>query len=87
VLWSLNLLLQRPSSDWVSFAAHNIVGSVALSWVAGITYMLTVTLSVLQLREVRRCGDNIVLLVLSRSMRIMLCAVSIDITSTPLLMC
>ena len=46
---SSNNLLQ---SRWVDFIATNIVGSIALTWVLGITYMLTVTLSVLQLREV-----------------------------------
>jgi E3 ubiquitin-protein ligase MARCH6 len=52
VLSCINLLLKIPTAEWVHFSASNVVGSVALSWVAGITYMLTVTLSVLQLREV-----------------------------------
>jgi hypothetical protein len=52
VLSSLNVLLQQPKDTWVDFIATNVVGSVALTWVTGITYMLTVTLSVLQLREV-----------------------------------
>lgn len=52
VLSSTNVLLQLPKDDWVTFIATNIVGSIALTWVLGITYMLTVTLSVLQLREV-----------------------------------
>ena len=52
VMSTSNVLLQLPQSRWVDFVATNIVGSIALTWVLGITYMLTVTLSVLQLREV-----------------------------------
>jgi E3 ubiquitin-protein ligase MARCH6 len=52
VLSSTNVLLQLPRDVWITFIASNIVGSIALTWVLGITYMLTVTLSVLQLREV-----------------------------------
>ena len=48
----MNVLLQLPRDEWVAFIATKIVGSIALTWVLGITYMLTVTLSVLQLREV-----------------------------------
>lgn len=52
VLSSTNVLLKLPHDVWVTFIATNIVGSIALTWVLGITYMLIVTLSVLQLREV-----------------------------------
>ena len=52
VLSSMNVLLRLPREEWVDFIATKIVGSIALTWVLGITYMLTVTLSVLQLREV-----------------------------------
>ena len=48
----MNVLLRLPREEWVDFIATKIVGSIALTWVLGITYMLTVTLSVLQLREV-----------------------------------
>lgn len=34
------------------FASQNLVGALLLHWVAGITFMLFVTVSVLQLREV-----------------------------------
>lgn len=38
--------------DWASFLAINAVGTYGLAWVAGITFMLSMTISVLQLREV-----------------------------------
>ena len=56
VLSSSNVLLVIPREEWVTFIATNIVGSIALTWVLGITYMLTVTLFVLQLREVLHPG-------------------------------
>ena len=56
VLSSANVLLVIPREEWVTFIATNIVGSIALTWVLGITYMLTVTLFVLQLREVLHPG-------------------------------
>jgi hypothetical protein len=40
------------SSDRIHFTAKNLVGSLLLHWVLGITFMLFVTVSVLQLREV-----------------------------------
>lgn len=44
--------LEFDDCSWVEFAANNIVGFLALSWAVGISFMLTVTLTVLQLREV-----------------------------------
>jgi len=38
--------------DRIAFTAQNLVGSLLLHWVLGITFMLFVTVSVLQLREV-----------------------------------
>lgn len=38
--------------DWAALAATNAVGFYAVVWVAGITFMLTMTISVLQMREV-----------------------------------
>lgn len=38
--------------DRIRFAAGNLVGALLLHWVAGISFMLFVTVSVLQLREV-----------------------------------
>jgi len=40
------------NEDRVRFAADNLVGALLLHWVAGISFMLFVTVSVLQLREV-----------------------------------
>jgi hypothetical protein len=52
ILWCANIFLAYPTSDWVSFVASNVTGAGSLAWVAGISYMVTTTLSVLQLREV-----------------------------------
>ena len=52
ILYVANLLLQKTLDEWLAFAQSNIVGSCAMAWAIGISYMLTVTLSVLQLREV-----------------------------------
>jgi len=37
---------------WISFITRNALGAYALAWVCGITFMLSMTISVLQLREV-----------------------------------
>lgn len=47
-----HVLLPFKWSEWVSFFAQNCVSACSLAWVAGITFMLTMTISVLQLREV-----------------------------------
>lgn len=45
-------ILSYSRDQWVEFLTFNAVGAYALAWVAGITFMLSVTISVLQLREV-----------------------------------
>lgn len=45
-------ILGPGHQDRVLFASENLVGALLLHWVAGITFMLLVTVSVLQLREV-----------------------------------
>ncbi len=45
-------LFDKKWSDRIDFAGSDIVGSIFLHWVIGITFMLLVTVSVLQLREV-----------------------------------
>ncbi|CAM9135500.1 unnamed protein product [Chrysoparadoxa australica] len=39
-------------ADRIAFMSHNLIGCMLFHWVMGITYMLFVTVSVLQLREV-----------------------------------
>ena len=48
----LNSLVEYSTAEWVAFSVSNVVGLLSLAWVLGISYMLVVTLSVLQLREV-----------------------------------
>ena len=45
-------LFEETWSDRIEFAGDDLFGSVLLHWVVGITFMLLVTVSVLQLREV-----------------------------------
>lgn len=45
-------LFTASAAERVHFTAQNLVGSLLLHWVLGITFMLFVTVSVLQLREV-----------------------------------
>jgi E3 ubiquitin-protein ligase MARCH6 len=45
-------LFEKNWSDRVDYAGSDIVGSIFLHWVIGITFMLLVTVSVLQMREV-----------------------------------
>ena len=52
LLYSFNLFFQYNKDMWVEFVTSKLVGAISLSWIIGISYMLTVTLSVLQLREV-----------------------------------
>eukprot|EP01038_Epipyxis_sp_PR26KG_P004296 gene4296-6091_t len=47
-----NTILHSTIENWASFLSSNIVGCLSLAWVSGITFMLTMTISVLQLREV-----------------------------------
>ena len=50
--WSLLELLQSTLEDWIVYAATDIFAFTLLHWVGGISFMLLVTMSVLQLREV-----------------------------------
>ena len=52
ILLGYNYLAHFSQDQWSQFAAGNFVGVFALTWVLGIFYLLTITLSVLQLREV-----------------------------------
>ena len=52
ILYCCNMILAYRGDMWAFFAASNITGAVALAWVFGISYMVTTTLSVLQLREI-----------------------------------
>jgi len=45
-------LFQATVSERITFLRENLVGSLLLHWVIGITFMLIVTVSILQLREV-----------------------------------
>lgn len=45
-------LFNRTLDDRIAFAGEDLFGSLFLHWVTGITFMLLVTVSVLQLREV-----------------------------------
>jgi hypothetical protein len=47
------LVLPYSADQWAAFIAQHSLGAFALAWVAGITFMLTMTITVLQLREVR----------------------------------
>lgn len=47
-----NSLFHLSASDYGHFMGRNAVGGIALIWVSGISFMLVVTLSMLQLREV-----------------------------------
>lgn len=46
------MVFGTSAKDRIRFTAQNLVGSLLLHWVLGITFMLFVTVSVLQLREV-----------------------------------
>lgn len=52
ILACLNGFIEYPQGTWIEFVASNLVGFLALAWAMGISFMLTVTLTVLQLREV-----------------------------------
>ncbi len=45
-------ILQESVSSRITFAGGDFFGAISIHWVAGITFMLIVTVSVLQLREV-----------------------------------
>eukprot|EP01036_Dinobryon_divergens_P022078 gene22078-30313_t len=52
LLYCADVLFQFSPVDWANFLAVNCIGAYALAWVTGITFMLIMTISVLQLREV-----------------------------------
>jgi len=47
-----HVLLPYTAVQWARFIALHCLGAFAVAWVTGITFMLTMTISVLQLREV-----------------------------------
>lgn len=47
-----NFVMDYKANHWITFGIRNCVGLYALAWVCGITFMLSMTISVLQLREV-----------------------------------
>lgn len=53
ILTCFNVILQYKSEAITVYLAENLVGCLTLAWTIGISYMLIITLSVLQLREVR----------------------------------
>lgn len=53
IIYAFNRTIHHYSMDtWTNFASVNLIGCLTLSWTLGITYMLLITLSVLQLREI-----------------------------------
>ena len=52
VLAVVNLRTQYSLEQMLTFIANDVVSFLYLSWASGISYMLTLTLTVLQLREV-----------------------------------
>ena len=50
--WATLSLFEKTWSDRIEYAGSDLFGSTFLHWVTGITFMLLVTVSVLQLREV-----------------------------------
>jgi E3 ubiquitin-protein ligase MARCH6 len=50
--WSTMAMIGMSTGDQVGYAGRDIFSFILLHWVAGITFMLLVTVSVLQLREV-----------------------------------
>lgn len=45
-------VLEYSTEQWGAFVATHCLGAFAVAWVSGITFMLVMTISVLQLREV-----------------------------------
>ena len=52
VLMVMNVRTQYSDEEIINFIANDVVSFLYLSWASGISFMLTVTLTVLQLREV-----------------------------------
>eukprot|EP01035_Chromulina_nebulosa_P019222 gene19222-25073_t len=48
----MTIFKHKSADEIIMNLAKNLVGSLTLSWTVGITYMLIITLSVLQLREI-----------------------------------
>ena len=55
ICYMYNLLAQHSLDQWLYFIASDVNGSFALCWSVGISYMLTVTLSVLQVNLLLLC--------------------------------
>lgn len=51
-LFSANVLFEFTQTEFITFMVDNTVGCISVAWVAGISFMLVITLSILQLREV-----------------------------------
>jgi hypothetical protein len=52
VILCFNLLFQIPLEELFLWSGNHIIGAVAMCWGVGIAYMLTTTISILQLREI-----------------------------------
>lgn len=51
-LFCCNTLFEFTQMDFITLIVENTIGFISIAWVSGISFMLVVTLSVLQLREV-----------------------------------
>jgi hypothetical protein len=52
VILCFNLLFQIPLEELFLWCGNHIIGAIAMCWGVGIAYMLTTTISILQLREI-----------------------------------
>lgn len=52
IILCFNLLFQIPLEELFSWSGNHIIGAIAMCWGFGIGYMLTTTISILQLREI-----------------------------------
>lgn len=52
MLLCINSFLGMSGDQWADFVSSNLMGALSLCWVTGISYMVSTTLSVLQLREI-----------------------------------
>ena len=51
-MYCFNVFLGYTTEQWAQFVASHVMGAFSLAWVSGISYMVSTTLSVLQLREI-----------------------------------
>jgi hypothetical protein len=52
ILACFNLLIQTPTDTLVIWCGDHLIGALVMCWGVGIAYMLTTTISILQLREI-----------------------------------